>query len=1138
MIPTVNVTVAVHEQDGSPVRDALVLAKLTAVERYNGYVVADEYTGRTDERGRAVVAVFPNELGSEGSEYRFRIVTPAGKTFSVYATVPNSDCNLHQICELEPSERRGAGQVVSTEMAGYVTQAETARDKSQEAANRAQAAAVQVDVSAQTATAAASQALSNANAAKRAAEDATGLVQRTETAVAGFESEVIGRVEAETQRLGGEASTAVSTAKDQAMTALDAHMEQRTEGLDLHAADLKAALTASLGTREEEAIGAVRIERDAALVVLREEGAQFREDLNTLAERSEDAAKRAACSAAITVKAASDVDEALTDTAIDLLAPQVVAEAVRQATEIALDSANTATVEAEKSRQSAATACTCADESAASAQAAADSAAAAEMSAGAAGDSASSAASSEAVAIAKAGEATISATAAKVSEGAAKVSEESAADSARTATTKAGEATASAAAAGVSEANAAASATAASASATIASAAQTAAEAAYEETKKVAVLPATTTSRGSVMPDGLTISVTADGTISAKDVAIGGNLEDLASARGQIGDARQLADLDFNMLTVPGFYRTTGNPKNGPIGISGASIGSLFVSGMQGNGNRLFQIMVSGNGIYWRTSISGGTTWEIWNQVLTGNKIGDGIRNTNGIISVPEMQGATSAQAGVSGLVPPPLAADAGKVLGSDGTWSFPKDVAIGGDLEDLVSARGQIGDNIRINTASDLNAYTKAGNWLFSDAAAGENFPNIGRGGELNCYVSTTAIFQFFTEFNNNRRYIRYGIPNSTWTNWIQFISVAQLGDGIRNTNGIISVPEYEGATASSAGTSGLVPPAAAGQQESFLTGGGEYKPALSTGGGVMTGSIQINDPANDIAVAPPANTERGMFLGDKNSVVMGGFDVIQRASDNAKYTQFYSKNSRGDIASLAAVTYEDGTRELVADSPLQINDIQIKQVVDGGRRVIVLSGARGKEGYSFRFSPDTGEAYMDGRVIHAKADTAGYADTAGSAPANGGTAWAANRLRREGGVDTVWNWAGQGGQPGWLWGGNDGVNMYVYNPANFSVNYANSAGGARTVSINYAAYNDFPLNANFTMPFDGLAVIFVTGSGWGHIKLFVNGAEVSRARMYGEDSANPCDSPSAFVRSGIVVQGQVNGSRISGVVRCFPGA
>lgn len=54
---------------------------------------------------------------------------------------------------------------------------------------------------------------------------------------------------------------------------------------------------------------------------------------------------------------------------------------------------------------------------------------------------------------------------------------------------------------------------------------------------------------------------------------------------------------------------------------------------------------------------------------------------------------------------------------------------------------------------------------------------------------------------------------------------------------------------------------------------------------------------------------------------------------------------------------------------------------------------------------------------------------------------ATAANKLRREGGVDTSWYWSGQGGQPGWLWGGNDGTNMYVYNPANFSVNYANSA-------------------------------------------------------------------------------------------------
>lgn len=40
------------------------------------------------------------------------------------------------------------------------------------------------------------------------------------------------------------------------------------------------------------------------------------------------------------------------------------------------------------------------------------------------------------------------------------------------------------------------------------------------------------------------------------------------------------------------------------------------------------------------------------------------------------------------------------------------------------------------------------------------------------------------------------------------------------------------------------------------------------------------------------------------------------------------------------------------------------------------------------------------------------------------------------------VWNWSGQGGQPDWLWGGNDGINMYVYSPSNFSVSYAAKAG------------------------------------------------------------------------------------------------
>lgn len=57
------------------------------------------------------------------------------------------------------------------------------------------------------------------------------------------------------------------------------------------------------------------------------------------------------------------------------------------------------------------------------------------------------------------------------------------------------------------------------------------------------------------------------------------------------------------------------------------------------------------------------------------------------------------------------------------------------------------------------------------------------------------------------------------------RLITEQQIGDGITVKNGIISVPEYEGATASAAGTSGLVPPAAAGQATYVLCGDEEWR-------------------------------------------------------------------------------------------------------------------------------------------------------------------------------------------------------------------------------------------------------------------------------------------------------------------------
>ena len=451
---------------------------------------------------------------------------------------------------------------------------------------------------------------------------------------------------------------------------------------------------------------------------------------------------------------------------------------------------------------------------------------------------------------------------------AAALSDRNAHDSEEVAKRKAGEASGSAGAAKVSEdnakvseTNALASKNAAALSAESAESDRIAAEAARDEAQDLANVGYASESRaGLAKVDGKTTRADAGGAITVKDVAIEGDLGDLASARGQIGDAKEMPNLDFNTLTTPGNYRITGNPTNGPslpLNISGASIGSLIVAGTLGQNGRIFQIMISGSTVTWRTvQNSTGTTWSAWQQLLSGNKVGDGIRVTNGIISVPEMQGAT----------------------------------------------------------------------------------------------VST-------------------------------------------------------------AGTSGLVPPAAAGQHESFLTGGGEYKPALTK----ISDSVSLED-SKTAASAKAVKTayDRGTagVTAANGKLSLSGGVMSGRIG-----------GLRGNYNADASSRYVTGALEIRENGGVGNAQSDIAYAPTIGfhwaNRVAGLLALRSDGIFSFMKQNGT-RAVVDCDVPYATA---------------------ANKLRREGGVDTSWYWSGQGGQPGWLWGGNDGTNMYVYNPANFSVNYANSA-------------------------------------------------------------------------------------------------
>ena len=135
-IPTVMVTVRLHDQDGDPEIGASVKAKLMTPERYNGYIVPEEYTGQTDETGCCTIALFPNELGTEGSEYRFKMMPRNGKALTVYASIPNKNCFLEEVCDLEPYPVRGAGAIITSEvLAASKAACAAARTATEEAAS-------------------------------------------------------------------------------------------------------------------------------------------------------------------------------------------------------------------------------------------------------------------------------------------------------------------------------------------------------------------------------------------------------------------------------------------------------------------------------------------------------------------------------------------------------------------------------------------------------------------------------------------------------------------------------------------------------------------------------------------------------------------------------------------------------------------------------------------------------------------------------------------------------------------------------------------------------------------------------------------------------------------------------------------
>lgn len=233
-----------------------------------------------------------------------------------------------------------------------------------------------------------------------------------------------------------------------------------------------------------------------------------------------------------------------------------------------------------------------------------------------------------------------------------------------------------------------------------------------------------------------------------------------------------------------------------------------------------------------------------------------------------------SAGAGLSG----------GGDLTADRTLSVT-DVAIGGNARDLASARGQIGDAYNLPSSGfDLDTAQNDGIYGFRGAEAINNptkswctlFVNSGfhtseshLHRQTLCEIGLDRLFNFQRSLKND----------GTWTPWSTYITTMNIGDGITINNSIISVPEYEGATASTHGTSGLVPPAAVGKQDVVLHGSGEWKVPSAVAETfqnleTISGATTIDLSAGNVIIATiggaTAFSFKGLVRGKANTVLL----------------------------------------------------------------------------------------------------------------------------------------------------------------------------------------------------------------------------------------------------------------------------
>ncbi len=279
-----------------------------------------------------------------------------------------------------------------------------------------------------------------------------------------------------------------------------------------------------------------------------------------------------------------------------------------------------------------------------------------------------------------------------------------------------------------------------------------------------------------------------------------------------------------------------------------------------------------------------------------------------------------SGAGGTSGLVPAPAAgtAVANKFLKADGTWAVPPGGSGSGSTNLTVT---EAGNSVAIASSSGSGATIPAA----TSTAAG--VLDSTRAAKIDG-LATVASSGSYNDLSNKPT-IPAAQVNSDWN--------APSGAAqILNKPAIPAAPtNMSGATASAAGSAGLVPAPSAGQQSSFLRGDGTW--AWASGGGTnisitqASSQVTVNSSTGTGGNIPPADTSNAgvMTAADRTTLNSLGTAATQNvpSSGNASTSQVVIGNdtrlSDARVPASHASTHASGGSDAISIVASQVSGI-----------------------------------------------------------------------------------------------------------------------------------------------------------------------------------------------------------------------